>query len=352
MQFQGQTPPSVGIIFDCGLGNSIDEALALALLYGLDGKNEVRILALSVSKPNLKAAAFCEAIARFYGGASSGAFGAMGRTLPVGLAEEGKLPEDTPMLTVPLARRGEDGKPIYSHGIEKLSDTGEVRAVLRNAVVAQADQSCVVVLTGPATNLARLLELPGTKDAITRKVRLLVVAGGAYPNGAPQFNIKTDIAAAQKLFAEWPTPIVAAGEEVGTALLYPAESIEKDFAWTPAHPVVDAYRAFKTMPYNAPTGAMAAVLYAVRAQAGYFKLSEPGTIRVLDDGRTQFSATPDGKHRHLLLDPAQRELTLKTYIELASAKPVPKQPRFRRQQQQQQVEPPKPPAIKPPQPPL
>ena len=48
MQAQGQTPPAVGIIFDSGLGNSIDEALALALLYGLEGKNEVRILALAV----------------------------------------------------------------------------------------------------------------------------------------------------------------------------------------------------------------------------------------------------------------------------------------------------------------
>lgn len=348
MQAQRQTPPSVGIVFDCGLGNSIDEALALALLYGLDGKNEVRILALSVSKPNLKAAALCEAIARFYGGASSGAFGAMGRTLPVGLAEEGKLPEDTPMLTVPLGRRSEDGKPLYAHGIEKINDTGEVRAVLRNAIVAQADQSCVVILTGPATNLAKLLDLPGVKDAIARKVRFLSVAGGAYPNGAPQFNIKTDIAAAKKLFAEWPTPIVAAGEEIGTALLYPATSIEKDFAWSPAHPVVDVYRAFNPMPYNAPTAAMAAVLQAVRSQTGYFKLSEPGTIRVLDDGRTQFTAAPDGKHRYLTLDPAQQEVVLKTYIELASAKPVPKQPRFRRPPQQQQVAPPKPPEPKPP----
>ena len=345
MQVQGQMQSSVGIILDTGLGNNVDEALALALLYGLDGKSEVRIVALSVSKPNLKAAAFCEAIARFYGGASSGAFGAVGRTLPVGLAEEGKLSEDTPMLTVPLARRSEDGKPLYAHGIEKLNDTGEVRAVLRNALAQQADQSCVVVLTGPATNLASLLALHGVKDVIASKVLFLSVAGGAYPNGAPQFNIQADITAAKKLFAEWPTPIVAAGDEVGTALLYPASSIEKDFAWTPAHPVVDAYRAYKPMPYNAPTGAMAAVLYAIRPQAGDFKLSEPGTISVLDDGRTKFTPAPAGKHRHLILDPAQREPVLKMFIELASAKPVPKQPRFRRQQQQQVV-PPKPPADK------
>src|SRR5207248_2813372 len=98
------------------------------------------------------------------------------------------------------------------------------------------------------------------------------------------------IAAARKLLAEWPTPVFAAGREIGDALLFSATSIEKDFAWSPAHPVVEAYRAFKAMPYDAPTWDMAPVLYSVRPQEGYFKLSDPGTISVLDDGRTNFSA--------------------------------------------------------------
>lgn len=348
MQEQAQEKQPVGIIFDCSLGNNIDEALALALLYGLDGKREARVLALSVSKPNLKAAALCEAISRFYSGASNGGFGAIGRTLPVGLAEAGKLPEDTPLLAAPLARKNEAGQPLYDHGIEKFTDTAEVRAVIRNALTQQPDQSCIVVLTGPASNLAGVLDLYGSKELIARKVRFLSVAGGAYPDGAPQFNIKTDIPAAQKLFAEWPTPIIAAGAEVGQALPFPAASIETDFAWSSAHPVVDAYRAYQPMPYDAPTLALSAVLQAVRPQADYFKLSAPGTINVLNDGRTKFTPAPEGKHRYLLLDPAQQERIIKTYTELVSAKPVPRQPRRRpQQQQQQQVAPPKPPADKP-----
>jgi inosine-uridine nucleoside N-ribohydrolase len=345
VQAPRQGNPPVGILFDTGLGNRIDEALALALLYGLDGKGEARVIALSVSKPNLKAAALCEAIARFYAGASNGAFGAVGRTLPIGLAERGNLSEDTPMLTVPLARRGADGKPLYSHGIEKLTDTAEVRALIRNALAQQPDQGCIVVLTGPATNLAQVLDLPGAKEIIKNRVRLLSLAGGAYPNGAPQFNIKADVAAAKKLFAEWPTPIVAVGEEVGTALPYPAASIEKDFAWSPAHPIADAYRAHQPMPYDAPTAALSAVLHAIRPQENYFKLSEPGTISVLEDGRTQFTPTAEGQHRYAMLEATQQERVLNTFIELASAKPVPRQPRFRRPPQQ--VEPPKPVAPKP-----
>jgi len=53
-----------------------------------------------------------------------------------------------------------------------------------------------------------------------------------------------------------------------------------DFGWSPAHPVADMYRAFKPMPYDAPAPALAALLYAVHPDDGYFTLSDPGTIAV------------------------------------------------------------------------
>jgi len=341
MQFSGQGKPPLGIIFDSAMGASIDSALALALLYGLEGKGAARLTSISVSKSNLKAAAFCEAVGRFYAGATSPEFRAFFRGLPVGMAVDGRMSEDTPMLTVPLEKMNAEGAPVYTHGIHKVNDTAEVTALIRNAFTAQQDQNCVVVLGGPATNLIKVLDLPGVKEVITRKVRFLAVAGGAYPDGPPEFNIQNDIAAAKKLFAEWPTPIVASGYEIGDALRFPAASIEKDFAWTSAHPVVDAYRAYKPMPYDAPTWDMAVVLYAVRPEEGYFKLSEPGTIRVLDDGRTKFTASPDGKQRYLILDSDQKDRIVKVYTEMASAKPVPRAPRFRTQQKQK-AEPPKP----------
>ena len=337
MQFAGQGKPPLGIIFDSDMGARIDAALALALLYGFEGKGEARLTSVSVSKSNLKAAAYCEAVGRFYAGATSPEVRFFFRSLPVGLSTDGKMAEDTLMLTVPLSKRNAEGAPVYNHGIGKLNETAEVTALIRNAFTAQQDQNSAVVLAGPATNLVKVLDLPGAKDLISRKVRLLSVAAGAYPDGQPEFHIQGDIAAARKLFAEWPTPIVAAGFEVGEALRFPASSIEKDFAWSTAHPVVDAYRAFQPMPYDAPSCDLAAALYAVRPQEGYFKLSDPGTIRVLDDGRTKFVPSAEGKHRYLIVDPAQNERVIKTYVEIASAKPVPRQPRFRTQQKNQEL---------------
>ncbi len=352
MQFPGQGKPPLGIIYDSDFGNRIDDALALALLYGFDGKGQARVVSMSVTKSNLKAAAMCEVIGRFYGGAVSGAIFATGRTLPLGLATDGKMAEDTPMLTVPLERKNAAGAPVYNHGIHTLVDTAEVPALIRNAFTSQYDQNCAVVLAGPATNLASVLALPGVKDLIKAKVRHLVISGGAFPDGPPEFNMKQDIAAARKVLAEWPTPVFLAGHEVGEQILFPASSIEKDFAWSTDHPVVDAYRAYKAMPYDAPTWDMLAVLQAIKPGDGYFKLSEPGTVTVLDDGRTKFTAGPQGLHRHLILDPEQKERILKTVTELASARPVPRVPRFRQQQEQKkkQADPPKPAEAPKPQP--
>ena len=102
--------------------------------------------------------------------------------------------------------------------------------------------------------------------------------------------MQADPAAAEKVFAGWPTPIVTVGREIGEALPFPGESIAKDFAYSGAHPIADAYRAYQPMPYDAPSWAMAAMLYAAHPNDGYFKPSGSG-------------------------------------VEMASAKPVPRKPR-------------------------
>ena len=181
----------------------------------------------------------------------------------------------------------------YSRGIHKPNDTADPVAVIRNALSAQFDGNAVVVMVGPPTNLARLLDLPDGKDLIARKAKPPCVTG-AWAG-----------AAAKRLFTEWPTPIVAAPKEVGDALPFPAASMEKEFAWAPAHPVVDAWKAAGGQ--DAPSSGLAAGLYAVRPQEGYFKLSEPGTILVSDDGRASFTPSANGKHRNLIFDPAQKE---------------------------------------------
>ncbi|MBL8174120.1 MAG: hypothetical protein JNK48_05585 [Bryobacterales bacterium] len=322
MQFRGQGKPAVGVIFDAAIGQRIGDILAMAVLYGLDGKNECRVVSVSTSKSHLKSAALAEVIGRFYAGAVSGAFGAVGRTLPVGLSTDGNLSAETPMMKAVLERTSPDGKPAYNHGIQHLNDTAEVPALIRNAFTSQFDQNAVVVLAGPATNLAAVLAVKGARDWIAQKVRQLVWV-------ATEETVREDLPAARRVAAEWPGDVVIVPPAVGDAVLFPAASIEKDFAWSKDHPIADAYRAFRPMPYDAPMHAAAAVLYAVRPAQPFFTASDPGALEIAGNGAIQFRAAPAGKHRILRLNPDKNNDLLATYIELASAKPVPRVSRFR-----------------------
>jgi hypothetical protein len=317
MQLRTQAQPPPGMVFDCDMAG-IDDVLALAMLFGFQGKGEIRVAGLTVSRPNLAAAEFCDAVSRFYMG-PPGPFGGM---LPVGLNLSGKMAADTVMVAGPLARQTPDGKPLYGRSIQKANDTADPLAVIRNALSAQYDGNAMVVLAGAATNLARVLELPGAKELVAQKVRYLVAAVGAFPEAPPEPAMLADVPAARKLFALWPGPIFLVGKEIGDAVRFPGASIETDLSWTPAHPVADAYRAYRSMPYDAPSGAMAAVLQAVRPNEGYFRLSDPGTVAVRDDGTTWFTPSPGGKHRYLVLDPAQRERVTATYREIVSLRPA------------------------------
>jgi inosine-uridine nucleoside N-ribohydrolase len=312
---QGQQPPAV--IVDTGMSR-IDDVLALTLLFGFAGRREVREGSISLSRYDLAAAAFCDVLRRFYAGNT-------GDTLPVGLTASGRNAAASPMVSAALAKRTSNNDPVYPTTIRKLTDTASGAVVIRNSLAAQRDQNGIIVLAGPATNLAKLLDLPGGKALITRAVRFLSLSGGAYPDGPAEPNIQADIAAARKVLAEWPTPIVAAGREIGDALLYPAASIEKDFTWAPDNPAVDAYRAYRPMPYDAPTWDMTPVLYAARPGQGLFDLSPAGTIAVDGDGRTKFAPSLQGRHRYLILNPAQKERILGIYTEVASSKPVQRQ---------------------------
>ena len=174
---------------------------------------------------------------------------------------------------------------------------------------------------------------------------MLSIAGGRFDEGAADPVIRADVAGFRKLLAEWPTQIVMAGAELNDTLPFPGSSLDAIATWAPNHPVVDAYRAFKPMPYDAPSQALAAVLYAVSPEDNYFALSEPGTISVLDNGRTRFTPAANGKHHYLIVRPDQKERVLETYVKLVTTQPPPPPARGRRggqppqQQQQQQQQP-------------
>lgn len=315
---RGAVKPPIGIALDADFGSRLDAVLSVAMLNGFAAKAEARSISLSNTTSNLNAAQFADVVAGFYVPRP------LGGSAMIGVPDGAPVTADTPPLTSTLAQKTAEGTPRYSSNIKRLLDTPESSVQIRNVLLAQNDGNAAIVLAGQATGLARLLGLYGSRPQITTKVKHLVIALGAYPTGAADAAIKADIAAAKKVFAEWPTPLVAVGAEVGAALPYPGASIEKDFGWSQAHPVVDAYRAFKPMPFDASAPALAAVLYAVHPNDGYFKLSEPGTIAIQSDGRSQFTPAAEGRHRYLIVDPEQKNRIIELYTAMVSAQPAPR----------------------------
>ena len=111
---QTQKPPLPGVLFDASLDGDIDQVLALAMLFGFEGRRQVRVPSVSTSRFNLRTARFLDLVARFYGGDRPGAVinrnPAADRHVAGGQAELTAVP---PMLDAALLKTGADGKPAY-----------------------------------------------------------------------------------------------------------------------------------------------------------------------------------------------------------------------------------------------
>ena len=278
MQFSGQQKPPLGVVYLTTMSRP-DSALALALMHGFEGKREARVGAVAVIGSGLGAAMFCDAVALFYAG--PGPASNSNRVLPVGLAVGGDLTPDPPMVKMAASLR----RTVYT-----VSDTSEVLALIRNALTAQADANVVIVLSSAPDYLLRELALPGVKQLIVAKVKSLIIVESPSPQDF------------ERLRAEWPMPVFTIDQSIGETVPYPAASIEKDFAWATErpHPVLEAYRAYKPMPYDAPSYDMAGMLYAIHPELPFW-VKQGNKISI---------------------DPTQKEELLKTYVETASAKPV------------------------------
>lgn len=308
----------VRLIYDTDMGNDVDDALALAMIHALESRGEAELLAVTVTKDNPWAAPYVDAVNTFYGRSD----------IPIGVVKGGKTPEDNDMIRVPADRKRADGSYVHPHDLADGRTAPDATDVLRRTLAAEEDGAVTIVQVGFSTNLARLLgskpdqysPLDG-RELVRRKVRLLSMMAGAFPEGQPEYNVKVDLDAARKLFAEWPTPIVTSGFEIGQSIPYPARSIAWHYGYVPEHPVVDAYRNYMPMPYDRPTWDLTAVLFAVRPNEGYFDLSEPGTIGVREDGRTYLQPSKMGSHRYLKVDDLQRVRVLEALIALSSQPP-------------------------------
>ncbi len=313
----------VSLIFDTDMGNDVDDAMALSIIHAFESRGECRLLAVTITKDSKYAARFVDMLNTFYGRGS----------VPIGVVRDGVTPEDGKYnRQVTTAEDG--GKLRYPHDLTDGGEAPDAVALLRDVLAGEPDGSVVIAQVGFSTNLARLLEskpdrhskLDG-KALVKQKVKLLSIMAGAFSEKMraerrKEYNIVKDLPSSKTLLAEWPTPIVASGWEIGNAIKHPSKSMREDYGYVAHHPLQEAYGYYRGLKNDQPTYDLTSVVYAVRPDRDYFTLSEPGRIVVEEDGFTSFRPAADGPHRYMSVTPEQIARVRELQALLCSQPPI------------------------------
>ncbi len=154
MQAAPEKREPLAVVLDCEFGSSIDNALTLALLHGLStlAEPEAQFLAVSLTRSSLQAAAYCDAVGRFYSKIALREFPERFRRyrgFSVGL-DEADSPGKLEPLQAALSKKDAEGEPLYPNEVHEIVDTADPVALIRNALSAEQDDNCAVVLAGSA----------------------------------------------------------------------------------------------------------------------------------------------------------------------------------------------------------
>ena len=231
--------------------------------------------------------------------------------------------------------KDEEGNPLFKRTWTSSYSELPLAVNLYRKILSEApDGSVTIASVGFSTNLARLLESPADeysplsgKELVAKKVALLsTMAGNLSTDHSPEYNVMKDIPAAKEVFSQWPGTVVTSPFEVGIRILYPGKSIQEDFGWAePSHPVVEAYKVYRPMPFDQPTWDLTSVVYAVEGlqngDVSYFGISSPGTIEVTDSAGMIFREDPAGNRFYLTADSTQVTNVAGRFLEIIP-KPV------------------------------
>lgn len=309
------------VILETDMGNDVDDALALDMVYKYHEAEKIDLLAIMSNKNGEPSAKLIDIMNTWYGHPA----------IPIGIVRDGSdCEQDAKNYAQAVCElKTPNSEPMFATSLSDYTSLPDAHILYRKILAQQPDSSVVIISIGFSTNLARLLNTPPDeyspltgKELIAKKVKMFSLMAGCFTEQRfPEYNVVKDIKAAQQLFAESPVPIVTSPFEVGVSICYPATSIENDFAWAGNHPMVEAYKAYLPMPYDRPTWDLTSVLYVAEKDSTYMGESPSGTITIDSLGRSYFEPDANGLHKFLTVTEQQAEAIKKHFVELISSKP-------------------------------
>jgi pyrimidine-specific ribonucleoside hydrolase len=294
----------VPVIFDSDMGPDYDDVGAIALLHAYADSGYAKILATVASTKYEGVAAVFNVFNTYFNkpGVEIG--------VPKGKALELK---DRQHWTDSVLLR-------YPHSIKSNDEVADAVSLYRKVLAAQRDKSVVIVTVGFLTNLSNLLQSPpdqysrlNGKKLVKQKVKQLVCMAGSFPSGS-EFNVNRDAAASQFVFANWETPVLFSGVEIGRKIKTGLPLIQNEKIKT--SPVKDVFRICIPRDIQDSAGRMSwdetAVLVAVKGYKPWYTVRK-GRIMVAGDGSNTWSDQPA---LHSYLVEAQPPLIVEHLINL------------------------------------
>jgi len=203
----GEAAPAVRVIFDTDIMGDVDDVGAVAVLHALADRGEAEILAMGVSAKHPACVPCLDALNTYFGRAD----------IPIGVVKgKGFLKR---------SRYSQQVADEFPHDLTSAADAPDAASLYRKVLASQPDGGVVFISVGQLTNFRNLLRTQGDAasplggpELVRRKVKLWVCMGGRFPKGR-EANLVHDGPAAAHAIAQWPTPIVFSGWEIGARVL-------------------------------------------------------------------------------------------------------------------------------------
>ncbi|MVM29673.1 nucleoside hydrolase [Spirosoma sp. HMF4905] len=285
-----QKQAAVPVIFDTDMGPDYDDVGAITLLHAFADEGQAKILATIASTNYPKVTQVLSVLNTYFNRPN------IPIAVPKGQAVSDK---DTQHWSDTIVAR-------YPHRIQSNNDVPDAIALYRQILAKQPDRSVTIITVGFVTNLANLLiskpdkysKLSG-RELVALKVKSLVSMAGKFPSGR-EYNVFRDTPSSKIVFADWPTPILMSGFEIGEKIhsglpLTQNKAIQHS-------PVKDVFSISLPKSKEDKDGRMSwdqtAVLVGVRGYAPYYTVKS-GRLTMNADGSNGWDDTGKG-HQHLV----------------------------------------------------
>ncbi len=286
-----QNNQAVSVIFDTDMGPDYDDVGAIAMLHAFADEGQARILATIASTNYPNVTSVLSVLNTYFHRPN----------IPIGVPK-GKAvgDKDTQHWSDTLVAR-------YPHAIRSNTDVSDAIALYRQILAKQPDRSVTIITVGFLTNLANLLNSPpdqysklSGKALVEQKVKHVVSMAGKFPSGR-EYNVFRDSLASKIVFANWPTPILMSGFEIGEQI-HSGLPITQN-ASIQHSPVKDVFTMSLPKSAEDKNGRMSwdqtAVLVGVRGYEPYYTVKS-GRLTMNPDGSNGWDSSGKG-HQYLVV---------------------------------------------------